>query len=101
MIKYREPLSMTESLEYIGDSGENEIEVKKFVKKFVKLKPAEAKKMREKLAALGLLKLKAENISNIIDILPEDQEGLNKIFTDMSLDEDETKKILETIEEFR
>ena len=101
MIKYREPLSMTESLEYIGDSEEGETEIKKFIKKFVKLKPEEAKKMREKLSALGLLKLKAEYVAKVIDTLPENQENLNKIFTDVSLDEDEAKKILDTIEEFR
>ncbi len=92
---------MTESLEYIEDEKDSEAEVKKFVKKFVKLKPEEAKKMREKLSSLGLLKLKQEYISKIIDILPENFESLNKIFTDVSLDEDEAKKILDIIDEFR
>ena len=101
MIRYREPLSMTESLEYIEDEKDSEAEVKKFVKKFVKLKSEEAKKMREKLFLLGLLKLKQEYISKIIDILPENFESLNKIFTDVSLDEDEAKKILDIIDEFR
>ena len=101
MIKKREPLSMTESLKYIDDSGDGETEIKKFVKKFVKLKPEEAKKLRERLSSLELLKLKQEYISKIIDIMPEDQENLNKIFTDVGLDEDEAKKILDTLEEFR
>ena len=53
MIKYREPLSMTESLEYIDDvkdkesEKESEGDIKKFIKKFVKLKPEEAKKLRD------------------------------------------------------
>ncbi len=107
MIKYREPLSMTESLEYIDDvkdkesEKESEGDIKKFIKKFVKLKPEEAKKLREKLTGLNLLKLKQEYISKIIDIMPEDSDSLNKIFTDVNLDEDESKKVLETIEEFR
>ena len=101
MIKNKEPLSMTESLEYIEDSKESETDVKKFIKKFVKLDPADAIKIREKLNALGLLKLKQEYIAKVIDIMPEDQEGLNKIFIDVSLDEDETKRILDTIKEFR
>ena len=101
MIKYREPLSMTESLEYTEDEKDSEAEIKKFIKKFVKLKSEEAKKLREKLSALGLLKLKQEYISKIIDILPENFENLNKIFTDVSLDEDESKKILDIIDEFR
>jgi DNA-directed RNA polymerase subunit F len=101
MIRYREPLSMTESVEYIEDEKDSEAEIKKFVKKFVKLKPEEAKKMREKLSSLELLKLKQEYISKIIDILPENFEDLNKIFTDVGLDEDEAKKVLDIIDEFR
>jgi DNA-directed RNA polymerase subunit F len=101
MIRYREPLSMTESLKYIADEKDSEAEIKKFIKKFVKLKPEEAKKLREELSALGLLKLKQEYISKIIDILPENFENLNKIFTDVSLDEEESKKILDIIDEFR
>ncbi|MDP3992334.1 MAG: hypothetical protein U1B79_01245 [Candidatus Pacearchaeota archaeon] len=101
MIKYREPLSMTESLEYIEDKKDSEADIKKFIKKFVKLKPEEGRKLREKLSSLGLLKLKHESISKVVDIMPENQENLNKIFTDVGLDEDESKKILDTIEEFR
>ncbi len=101
MITNTEPLSMAESLEYIErekDSGE---EVKKFIKKFVKIKTEKAKELRKKLEALDLIKVKSEHIAKIIDLLPENQENLNKIFSDVGLDEDETKKILQTIEEFR
>ncbi len=92
---------MAESLEYIEDKKDSEADIKKLIKKFVKLKPDEAKKMREKLSSLGLMKLKQEYISKVIDIMPENQESLNKIFTDVSLDEDEAKKILDAIEEYR
>ena len=101
MIRYREPLSMTESLEYIEDKKDSEADIKKMIKKFVKLKPEEAKKIREKLSSLGLIKLKQEYISKVIDIMPENQDNLNKIFTDVSLDEDESKKILDAIGEYR
>ena len=99
MIKNSESLSMAETMEYIKEDKEVEIEVKKFLKKFVKLKSEEAKEMRKKLEALDLLKLKADHISKIIDIMPEDDESLNKIFTDVGLNEDETKKIFDIIEE--
>ena len=101
MIKYREPLSMPESLAYIEDKKDSEADIKKFIKKFIKLKTEDAKKLREKLSSLGLMKLKQESISKIIDVMPENHESLNKIFTDVGLDEDESKKILDTIEEFR
>ncbi len=92
---------MTESLEYIEDKKDSEADIKKFIKKFIKLKTEDAKKLREKLSSFGLIKLKQESISKIIDVMPENHEGLNKIFTDVGLDEDESKKILDTIEEFR
>ena len=46
------------------------------------------------------MKINDENIAKIIDILPENEVDLNKIFIDVVLDEDETKKILETVKEF-
>ncbi len=92
---------MTESIEYIEDLKDGETDIKRFIKKFVKLKPEDAKKIREKLNALGLIKLKSEHIAKIIDVMPEDQENLNKIFADVSLDEDETKQILDVLGEFK
>ena len=92
---------MAEATEYIWDDKESEIELKKFVKKFVKTSPQEAKQIRARIEALNLMKIKTEHIAKIIDFLPEDAEGLNKIFVDASLDEDETKKILDTIKEFK
>jgi len=92
---------MAEALEYIKKDSDSEVEIKKFIKKFVKLKIGYAKELRKKLENLDLMKIKPEHIVKIIDLLPEDSENLNKIFNDVSLNEDETKKILETIEEFR
>jgi len=101
MIKDLTPVSMTEALEYIQESKEGETEIKKFVKKFVTLSPKDAKELRKKLGGFDMMKLKPEYIAKIIDILPDNAENLNKIFSDVSLDEDETKKILDTIKEFR
>jgi|TARA_Y100000310_G_scaffold167546_2_gene167432 DNA-directed RNA polymerase subunit F len=97
MIKNNNPLSMAEALEYI----EKDSETSKFVKDFTKLNPKEAKKFREKLENLDLMKLKPEHMVKIVDIMPEDKEDLNKIFIGISLNEDEEKKILDTIEEFK
>lgn len=104
MIKSREPMSMAESLKYIKDaegSDEGEAEIKKFIKKFVKLSPADAHKIREKLTALDLVKLKSEYIVKIIDTMPEDRENLNKVFVDVNLDENESKQVLDILGEFR
>ena len=48
-----------------------------------------------------MLKLKQEHIVKIVDLLPEDALDLNKIFTDVSLDEDETTKILEIVKKYK
>jgi len=101
MIKNSIPLSMAESLEYVEKDKKSENPVKEFIKKFVKLTPKEAKELRKKLEDLKIIKMNGESISKLIDIFPEKPEELNKIFTDVSLDEDETKKIFDTIKEFK
>ncbi|MFQ5531043.1 MAG: hypothetical protein ACE5ES_00345, partial [Candidatus Nanoarchaeia archaeon] len=72
-----------------------------FLKKYISLKPEKAKELRKKLEDLDLMKIKPEHIVKIIDLIPEDSEDINKIFTDVGLDEDETKKILETVKPFK
>lgn len=99
MIKERKPLNMYEVKEIIEDLKETDksAEIKAFIKKFSKTTPEKAKKLKEDLDALGLIKLKESDIVNIVDILPENAVELNKIFTEISLDADETNKILDTI----
>lgn len=99
MILNKKALSMSESNEYLDkDSG---TEIKGFIKKFIKIKLDKAKELRKKLEELDLMKIKEEHIAKIIDLLPETAEDLNKIFSDVGLDEDENKKILETVKEYR
>ncbi len=100
MIKNNEPLSMAEVLEYAKKDG-SETEVIGFIKKFNKLKAKEAKELREEIEKMGFAKVRPEHTVKIADLLPENAEELNKIFVDVSLDEDETKKILDTIKKFR
>lgn len=101
MIENTKPLCMIEVAEYIEKTEDGGANVQSFIKKFSKLKLSEAKKLREKIEEMKLLKMKDWHIAKILDILPEDEESLNKIFTEISLDEDESKKILELLKEFR
>ncbi len=101
MIKNSELLSMAEVLEYVKESGEKETDVVGFIKKFNKLKPKEAKELKQELERLEIMKIKPDYIVKMIDLLPETSEELNKIFIDVSLDEDETRRILETIKKFK
>ena len=99
MIKERLSLSMAEVKEFIKDN-EDAADLGKFIKKFSGLSSKKAKELRRKIEELDLMKVKRDDTSKIIDILPDNAEDLNKIFVDVSLDEDETQKILNTVKEF-
>jgi len=96
MIKDTKALSMAEAMEYVEDT-----DLKGFMKKFAKIKKNDAEKMREEIEKLDNIKIKQEHIVKIIDILPEDEQDLAKIFTETSLDENETNKILEIAKKFK
>ena len=99
MILERTPLNLNEVEEIIKDSPDTEKkeEITQFLKKFLKTKPEQEKKLKESLEKLDLLKIKREHIVKIIDLLPQDATDLNKIFVDVCLTEDETNKILDVI----
>jgi DNA-directed RNA polymerase subunit F len=98
MIQENKPLSMAESLGYVDKEN---VELNGFIKKFTNLKIKDAVEMREKIEELALLKVKPKHISKVIDILPESSADLNKIFDDVSLDEDEANKILEIVKQYK
>tara|TARA_Y100000310_G_scaffold69026_1_gene64379 strand:+ start:6331 stop:6642 length:312 start_codon:yes stop_codon:yes gene_type:complete len=99
MILDRKPLNLNEVQEIVEDNSDSEKkeEIKLYLKKFLKTKSNRANKIKEELEHADLLKLKREHVVKIVDFLPEDASDLNKIFTDVSLNEDETNKILEII----
>ena len=90
---------MAEAFRYVKEDDTGETDLIGFIKKFIKVKKGEAEKLRKKLQELDLMKIKNEHIAKIIDLMPENKEGLNKIFVDVSLDEDESQKIINTIKE--
>jgi DNA-directed RNA polymerase subunit F len=101
MIKNSEPFSMAEAIEYIKKDDDKETEIIGFIKKFNKLKSKDAKELKQEIERLGIIKIKPEYTVKIVDLLPDSSEELNKIFVDVSLDEDETKKILESVKRFK
>ena len=100
-IKNSEPLSMAEVIEFVERENEDELEIVSFIKKFNKLKPKDAKNLKQSLNELKLIKIKADYVAKIIDVLPETSEELNKIFVDVGLDEDETRRVLDSIKKFK
>jgi DNA-directed RNA polymerase subunit F len=99
MIKNIESISICEAKEYAKKAKDSELG--EFFKHFSKLDAKEAKELRQKLEELKLLKLRRDSITKIIEILPQSKGELNKMFNDLTLDENEIKKILDTIKEFR
>ncbi len=99
MIKNIESISICEAKEYIKKPKDTELG--EFFKHFSKLEAEEAKELRQKLEELNLLKLKRDSITKIIEILPKSKAELNKIFNDLTLDENEIKKILDITKEFK
>ena len=101
MIEKMDPLSMPEALKYVKKSKYERGDIVAFIKKFTKLNPKDALDLRKKIRKLDLMKVNEKHISKIINIMPKETEDLNKIFIDVGLDEDEAKKILETVEQFK
>lgn len=100
MIRNRQALSMAEVQEYLGKEEKNK-DLSVFIKKLVKLNAKEAKEMRKKLESLEIMRLKEEDIVKIIDVMPENEAELNKIFNGAGLEENETNKILDTVKQFK
>lgn len=103
MIKSSQPLSMPEVKKLLGGVEDNERkkQLEIFIKKFSKTPVKKAMEMKKELEELNMIKMKPEDIVKIIDILPDDSSDVNKIFTDVSLDEDETNKILEITKKYK
>lgn len=102
MIKSVKSLSLAEVREVL-DSREETDKTKAviaYAKKFTKLTAAELKNIKQDLEQLGIIKLKEEHIAKIIDVMPADAEDVRKIFTDVSLEENEITKILDVSKKY-
>jgi len=97
MIKDNKAVSMAEVTQYLNKEEDSDAALLGFIKKLTKLKPDKAKELKKKLEELDIIKINEKQICKMTDFLPETSEELNKITSDIGLDEDETKKILETI----
>lgn len=98
MIKQTTSLSLAEAREYFG-SAENPA-VQDYFKAFTKLSAKDAKKLAENLRKLNNLKIREHHIVKILDFLPKDSEDVNKIFTDVSLSEEEINAITKIVSEY-
>ncbi len=99
MIKESVPLSLVEVKNLLDELKVENKDLDGFLKKFIKIKDTD--EIKKELMGLDLIKLKVEHIAKLIDILPGDISELNKIFIDITLDENESNKILEITKKYR
>jgi len=93
----RTPLSLANVKELIKDELDEKKQMADYLKKFSNLSKEKAEQLAEEIRGLNNLKIKEDDIVKILDFLPKDIESVNKIFTDVSLTEDESNKVLEII----
>lgn len=100
MIIDMKPVSLAEVKEIVGNLEEKK-ELKDYLKKYdKKLKSDAVQKMVDELRGLGNLKIKEQDLVKIADFLPKSAEELNKIFSEISLDEKETNEVLEIVKRY-
>jgi len=96
MINKMKPLCLAEVKNLIGDMDDRK-ELNDYIKKFGNLSKEDSLKLGDEIRGLDNMKIKDENIVKIVDFVPKTSEELYKIFTDVSLDEEECNKILEIV----
>jgi len=93
------PISLAEAQTYIKTREEKSL-TEEYLKKFCKISPDKASELREKLQKLDNVKIKEEYLVKTIDVLPRDAESVQKIFHDVSLEEQEINAILEIVKDY-
>jgi DNA-directed RNA polymerase subunit F len=95
----QKPLHLAEVREFVKNLDEKK-DLEAYLKKFSKLNKEKSDALAEEVRKLGDMKIKEEDIIKIVDFLPKDVEDINKIFTDVSLSEEEANAILEIIKKY-
>ena len=99
MIISMKPLCLAEVKELAGDlSGKPELY--EYIKEFCKLDRKKSAAFADAIRGLNNPKIKEEFMVKLVDLLPRDSEGVNKIFNDISLDEKEVNDILAVVKEY-
>lgn len=95
-----QPLCLEEAKK-LSEENEGKEELGEYFKKFVKIKKKDVEPFKKDLKSIESHKMKEEYVIKIMDIMPEDSTDVNKIFVDVSLDENEIKQILDIVAKYR
>lgn len=90
---------MVEANEIIKGLEEKK-EMQLYMKKFMKLKKDKSDKLVEELKGLNNIKMNDYHLVKIVDFAPDEKEEISKIFTDVSLTEEETNAILDIVKKY-
>ena len=99
MIISMKPLCLAEVKELAGDLSEKP-ELRDYLKEFCQIDKKKSLSLSDAINGLNNPKIKEECAVKIIDLLPRDAESINKIFSDISLDEKEVNDILAVVKEY-
>lgn len=99
MIQSKTPVTLAEVKEIVKGLEEKQ-ELQAYLKKFTKLTKEKSEAIRKDIAGLNNPKIKEENIIKVADYVPKDAEDLGKIFTEISLNEEEINAILEITKKY-
>lgn len=99
MILSLKPLALSEVPAYIPNLEEKK-ELAAYFKQFSKLSPEKAAELKDALQKLNNVKIKEEYVAKIVDVLPRSNEDINKIFHDVSLNEEEINTILGIVKDY-
>lgn len=89
----RKPISLAEA-KALANNVEEKKELADYFKKFSKISREKADKIINEVRELNNPKIKEEDMVKIADFLPKDLEELNKIFSQVSLTEEEANAVL-------
>ena len=99
MIINKQPVTMAEVAKIVKAIDEKK-PIHGYLKKFCKTSEADAKKLKEEVAALNNPKFKEEHYIKIADFIPKDIEDLGKVVNDVSLSEQESNAVLEITKKY-
>lgn len=79
--------------------GNKAMKTMEYLATFVKIKKKEAEELKKKVLALNIPRLRDRHIVKILDIMPEDLEGLKLLFSgeNITIKQEDLTKILEVI----
>ncbi len=95
----KKPIPLSEIKSYVKDFEEKK-PLQDYLKKFAKLDKKKAEAIINEITALNNPKIKEENKVKIADFLPKNKEEANKLFTDVSLSEEEANAIVEIVSKY-